>query len=259
MEPRLHPLRGEPQQLELLTVPMLGPFQYRSRSSSASFSQMITGSVLFQNPLKQRLRENNLETGASRDGFAEVYQLIDIIKLIGIPTAKELQTLQDGMLANSQQFAASLRNNNLGFRPLDFLELVGHSLDEDEFPLIEMMEGLLRWNPNERLTTTELLSNEYFQDFHQTDSEMTNANVEEKKRCESRCRRTSMTSCPQAEEQVFLWKNDEFVVAAGRSQASYVEQRSDSFLDQIDDPAATRIPHRQVPRKSFRRSNRGRV
>eukprot|EP00366_Plasmodium_knowlesi_P004559 XP_002262057.1 protein kinase, putative [Plasmodium knowlesi strain H] len=89
----------------------------------------------------------------------ECSQIINLIEVLGSP----------GIFYESIKGQTSNRNRNLikelcglNIRPLSWSSILGDILEESEWELIGIVDGLLKWNPNERLKIDAVLSNPYF-------------------------------------------------------------------------------------------------
>ncbi|GAW83367.1 protein kinase [Plasmodium gonderi] len=96
-----------------------------------------------------------------KDEFSEeCSQIINLIEVLGSPRMSFYETIKDRTSNKNNRLIKELCG--LKIRSLSWSTILGDVLEESEQELIEIVDGLLKWNPNERLKIGAVLSNPYF-------------------------------------------------------------------------------------------------
>lgn len=90
----------------------------------------------------------------------ECSQLINLIEVIGSPTMSFYEDIKDCSSKKNSLLIKELCQLNIP--ALSWETILGNVLEEEEMEIINIVDGLLKWNPNERLKIDEVLSNSYF-------------------------------------------------------------------------------------------------
>ncbi|SOS80275.1 protein kinase, putative [Plasmodium sp. gorilla clade G1] len=90
----------------------------------------------------------------------ECSQIINLIEVIGSPQMSFFENIKDHTSKKNILLIKELCELNI--KPLCWDEILGNILEIEEKELINIIDGLLKWNPNERLNIDAVLSNPYF-------------------------------------------------------------------------------------------------
>ncbi|CRH02410.1 protein kinase, putative [Plasmodium relictum] len=100
-----------------------------------------------------------------KDQFSEeCSQIINIIEVLGSPKMSFYENIKNYTSKKNNFLIKELCELNI--LPLSWSSILGHSLEENEKELINIIDGLLKWAPSERLKIEEILSNSYFSSLH---------------------------------------------------------------------------------------------
>ncbi|CAG9471974.1 protein kinase, putative [Plasmodium vivax] len=90
----------------------------------------------------------------------ECSQIINLIEVLGSPRMSFYESIKGQTSNRNNRLIKELCGLNI--RPLSWSSILGDILEESERELIGIVDGLLKWNPNERLKIDAVLSNPYF-------------------------------------------------------------------------------------------------
>ncbi|SBT82324.1 protein kinase, putative [Plasmodium ovale] len=100
-----------------------------------------------------------------KDEFSEeCSQIINLIEVLGSPKMSFYESIKDYTSGKNILLIKELCEFDI--QPLSWSHILGSSLEKEEKELINIIDGLLKWNPNERLKIDAVLGNPYFSTLH---------------------------------------------------------------------------------------------
>ncbi|SBT80691.1 protein kinase, putative [Plasmodium malariae] len=93
----------------------------------------------------------------------ECSQIINLIEVLGSPKMSFYENIKDSTSKKNKLLIKELCELNI--EPLSWTSILGDVLGHGEKELINIIDGLLKWCPNERLKIDDVLSNPYFSTF----------------------------------------------------------------------------------------------
>lgn len=101
---------------------------------------------------------------AKKDQFEvsseECSQMINIMEVIGSPNRKFYENLKNCTDKKNNELIEELCN--LEIPPVPWHSILSDKLEQEEHELINVIDGLLKWAPSERLKINDVLNNSYF-------------------------------------------------------------------------------------------------
>lgn len=90
----------------------------------------------------------------------ECSQLINIMEVLGSPNIDFYNDIKEK--TSDKNIDAILELCTLEIEPVDLRNILTSYLEEDEYDLIDIVQGLLKWNPRERTPARDVLGSPYF-------------------------------------------------------------------------------------------------
>ncbi|VWU52387.1 protein kinase, putative [Hepatocystis sp. ex Piliocolobus tephrosceles] len=90
----------------------------------------------------------------------ECSQIINLIEVLGSPTMSFYEDIKNNTSKKNTLLIKELCELNIP--PLSWNTIFENILEKEQMELVNIVDGLLKWNPSERLTINEVLSNPYF-------------------------------------------------------------------------------------------------
>ncbi|CAD2103968.1 protein kinase, putative [Plasmodium vinckei lentum] len=94
----------------------------------------------------------------------ECSQIINLIEVLGSPNINFYENIKDYTSSKNTLLIKELCE--LDIPSLSWSHILGNILEKEERDLIDIIDGLLKWDPNERLKIDEVLDNSYFSTLH---------------------------------------------------------------------------------------------
>ncbi|CAD2104073.1 protein kinase, putative [Plasmodium vinckei brucechwatti] len=94
----------------------------------------------------------------------ECSQIINLIEVLGSPNINFYENIKDYTSSKNTLLIKELCE--LDIPSLSWSNILGNILEKEERDLIDIIDGLLKWDPNERLKIDEVLDNSYFSTLH---------------------------------------------------------------------------------------------
>ncbi|SCM26033.1 protein kinase, putative [Plasmodium chabaudi chabaudi] len=94
----------------------------------------------------------------------ECSQIINLIEVLGSPNINFYENIKDYTSSKNTLLIKELCE--LDIPSLSWSHILGNVLEKEERDLIDIIDGLLKWDPNERLKIDEVLDNSYFSTLH---------------------------------------------------------------------------------------------
>lgn len=104
----------------------------------------------------------------------ECSQMINIMEVIGSPNRSFFENLRNCTNPKNNELIEELCDINIS--PLPWHLVLSEFLEKDEHELINIIDGLLKWTPSDRLKIGDVLNNSYFDSLYTTNKEMIQGN-----------------------------------------------------------------------------------